>query len=142
MNVILQLVVSLLLGSFVFPEQTSRLHIHIHHANSDQGKILLLVFNQADGFPDQIQKAYRQAVLIPKNQSAELILENIPHGKYAITVLHDEDNSGEMNTNAIGLPTEKYGFSNNPKIYFGPPSFEKSAVTLGAEHRTILINLH
>ena len=125
--------------SYIAPSAT--LSAQINDARSDKGKILVLVFNDPDGFPDKVEKAFKKLVLQPKNRKAELILENLPAGKYAFTVLHDEDDNGIMNTSRIGIPQEKYGFSNNPKIYFGPPSFEKSAVQVGAKNKTIQINI-
>ena len=124
-----------------FSRPPASLHVQIHGARSDQGKVLVLVFDNEDGFPDQVEKAFKQLVLESKNGKAEFSLDTIPAGKYAVTVLHDEDDNGIMTTNFVGLPQEKYGFSNNPKIYFGPPSFEKSAVHLGSENREITINL-
>jgi len=117
------------------------MHVRIHDARSDRGKILVLVFDKEDGFPEQVEKAFRQLALESKNGKTEFRLDDIPAGEYAITVLHDEDDNGIMTTNFVGLPVEKYGFSNNPKIYFGPPSFEKSAVQISSESKTIHINL-
>jgi uncharacterized protein (DUF2141 family) len=122
--------------------QSHSLSVHIQNANSDQGKILVLVFNQKEGFPDAVDKAFKNYVLTPKNKQAQLVIENLSLGEYAISVFHDEDGNGVMNTNLIGLPQEKYGFSNNPKIFFGPPSFDKAAVQIGTEHRSIKIQLH
>lgn len=44
-------------------------------------------------------------------------------GVYAIAVYHDEDASRKLNRSGIGLPTEGYGFSNNPSTIAGLPSF-------------------
>lgn len=140
----IQLILLLLLGLFVpkIPSgQTSDLQVIIQKTDSDAGKILVLVFKDPAGFPDQIEKSFKQLTLKPKNGKSEFQLDDLPAGKYAITVLHDEDDNGIMTTNFVGLPEEKYGFSNNPKIYFGPPSFEKSAVQVGSGGKTIHINL-
>ncbi|GAA0880989.1 hypothetical protein GCM10009119_39590 [Algoriphagus jejuensis] len=121
--------------------QGADLFVVVQKTNSDKGKVLILVFDKEDGFPDQVEKAFGKFAIAPKNGKVELRLPDLLPGKYAVTVLHDEDNNEVMNTNFIGLPTEKYGFSNNPKIYFGPPNFEKAAVQTGNEDRTITINL-
>ena len=141
MNLIATVILLVWAGLFVDPSPLASLQVQIHQARSDRGKILILVFDRAEGFPDQIEKAFKRLFVNPKNGKAELSLDDIPAGKYAITVLHDEDDNGVMNTNLLGLPEEKYGFSNNPKSYFGPPSFEKSAIQMGTENRTIQINL-
>lgn len=46
-------------------------------------------------------------------------------GRYAISVVHDEDGDGKMKRNFIGMPAEGVGISNNPG---GMPGFEKSLV--------------
>ncbi len=120
---------------------TADLQITIQKTDSDRGKILVLVFDGEDGFPDQVEKAFKQIVVEPKNKKAIVRLENIPVGNYAVTVLHDEDDNGKMTNNFAGLPREKYGFSNNPKIYFSPPSFEKSAIAVASANQAIQIDL-
>ena len=121
--------------------QVANLKVQISPTKSDEGKVLVLVFNSEKGFPESLDHAFKKLVLTPKNLKAEFILEGVPSGKYAITVLHDEDNNGKMNTSLMGFPQEKYGFSNNHKIYFGPPTFEKAAIVLGKENKTVLIQL-
>jgi uncharacterized protein (DUF2141 family) len=44
-------------------------------------------------------------------------------GVYAIAVYHDEDSSRKLNRSGLGLPTEGYGFSNNPSTIAGLPAF-------------------
>lgn len=109
--------------------QTS-LQVSISGANSDAGSIRILVFSKPSGFPDQVKQAVRSISLPPKNGKASFKLTDLPAGTYAIGVIHDQDNNGKLSTNAVGYPTEKFGFSNNPKVYFGPPSFEKAAFVL------------
>lgn len=53
-----------------------------------------------------------------------------PEIRLAITAFHDANENGELDKNAIGIPTEKYGFSNNPAPGFGPPSFDQTAIPL------------
>ena len=44
-------------------------------------------------------------------------------GTYALGVYHDADADRSYDRNAIGLPAEGYGFSNNPAVILGLPSF-------------------
>ncbi len=52
------------------------------------------------------------------------VLKGIKYGTYAIAMYQDENNSGQINKNLLGIPTERYGFSQNyvPKI--SAPSFD------------------
>ena len=44
-------------------------------------------------------------------------------GTYAFGVYHDADGDRSIDRNAIGLPREAVGFSNNPRLLFSIPSF-------------------
>lgn len=118
------------------------LEIRISNAKSDRGKIRVLLFSSETGFPDQPEKALKSNTLDPKDKSCDLIFEDLPLGRYAISVIHDEDNDGKMTTNFFGYPSERFGFSNNPKIYLEPPAFEKAAFDLKSKTTQVLIELH
>jgi uncharacterized protein (DUF2141 family) len=120
--------------------QTS-LQVSISGASSDAGSIRILVFSKPSGFPDQVKQAVRSISLPPQSGKASFKLTDLPAGTYAIGVIHDLDNNGKLSTNAVGYPTEKFGFSNNPKVYFGPPSFEKAAFVLGKTAVSLEISL-
>jgi uncharacterized protein (DUF2141 family) len=120
--------------------QTS-LQVSISGASSDTGSIRILVFSKPSGFPDQVKQAVRSISLPPKSGKAIFKLTDLPAGTYAIGVIHDLDNNGKLSTNAVGYPTEKFGFSKNPKVYFGPPSFEKAAFVLGKTAVSLEISL-
>jgi len=118
-----------------------KLDIQINHAKSDKGMIRVLIFSKETGFPDQPAKALKSLSIQPKNKAGLLSISDLPPGKYAVSVIHDEDNDGKLTTNAVGYPIEKFGFSNNPKVYFSPPSFEKASFELGSEPQRIQIEL-
>ncbi|HIE03040.1 MAG TPA: DUF2141 domain-containing protein [Thiotrichaceae bacterium] len=49
---------------------------------------------------------------------------------YAIAAYHDTNGNEKLDENFFGIPKEGYGFSNNARGTFGPPSFEKAAFQL------------
>ena len=51
----------------------------------------------------------------------------IPDGIYAIGIFVDTNNNNKMDRNFLGIPKEQYGFSNNAKGSFGPPSFKDAS---------------
>lgn len=110
--------------------KSSELSINIRGLESNVGKVLVLVFKDSDGFPEEDQKAYKILELSISNKSASEKISDIPSGNYAVSVLHDENGDGKMKKNGLGIPTEGFGFSNNPSILFGQPSFEKCSFWL------------
>lgn len=64
------------------------------------------------------------------------VFENLSPGEYAFVAYQDIDRNKNMKTNFIGYPKEPWGISNNPRILFGPPSFNESKVTVSAGQTT------
>ena len=64
----------------------------------------------------------------------------LPDGIYAIGLYVDSNKNEKLDTNFLGIPTEQFGFSNNAKGRFGPPSFESASFELDA-FKEISINL-
>ena len=70
------------------------------------------------------------------------VLRDLPPGTYAVNAFHDENDNGEIDTNLLGIPSEGFGFANDPDMTFGPPDFEAAAVNLGDTSRTAVMTLH
>jgi uncharacterized protein (DUF2141 family) len=60
----------------------------------------------------------------------QVVFKDVPYGTYAIRAFHDQDNDGELTKNPFGLPTEPFAFSNGAKAHYGPPTFEKAAISI------------
>jgi len=104
--------------------------------NTD-GKILISLYDKAEGFPRDRSAIIRTAAIQPDaSGQVTTVFEDLPHGDYAIAVLHDEDNSLGMTFGALHLPKEGYCFSNNLKVRFKPPKFKKARFTLEGESVT------
>jgi uncharacterized protein (DUF2141 family) len=58
--------------------------------------------------------------------------DGLPHGNYAVAVIHDENNNHKLDTFA-GIPREGFGFSRNPSVTFGPPRFAAARFTLSSD---------
>ena len=110
--------------------ENPKLNLIITNIGSREGVIQVLLFHQADGFPDTPSKAYK-ILRLPIQQDRAAAVLAIPEGKYAISAFHDHDGDGKLRTGAFGIPKDAYGFSKNAKGFFGPPAFEKAAFSLG-----------
>jgi uncharacterized protein (DUF2141 family) len=74
------------------------------------------------------------------NETMTIVLENILPGEYAVSLFQDENDNQKLDTGFLGIPTEKYGFSNNAKGQFGPPSYEECKFTVEGDTE-IYINI-
>ena len=62
-------------------------------------------------------------------------------GTYAVAIYHDENGNKKFDKNFFGLPTEGFGFSNNPGILFGPPDHDEAAFEVGDTPVTVHIDV-
>ncbi len=102
---------------------SATLEVRIKDKVSAQGSFYYLIFKSKKGFPDVKKESVYSGTLSAKENS--LIIENVSDGEYALTIFQDENENGKLDTNMVGIPKESFGFSNNPKILFGAPSYEK-----------------
>lgn len=58
-------------------------------------------------------------------------LEGLAPGSYAVSLFHDENQNGRLDT-LFGIPREGFGFSRNPVVRFGPPRFDAARFEMTA----------
>lgn len=59
-----------------------------------------------------------------------ITFDNVPEGVYAVQAYQDRNGNAKLDRSFIGIPQEPIGFSRNPVLRFGPPTFEQCAVKL------------
>lgn len=100
----------------------------------DRGAAVVHVFSQADGYPTKPERAVSQATVAISGGKATARF-SLPAGSYALSIFHDEDGNGKLNSNFIGIPTEGLGASNNAKGFMGPPSFDAARISVSQATR-------
>jgi len=73
--------------------------------------------------------------------SVLVVVPDVPPGTYAAQAFHDENDNGVIDRNIFGIPTEGLGFSNNAKMFFGPPRFDAAAFAVGGTNVRITFSL-
>jgi uncharacterized protein (DUF2141 family) len=99
--------------------------VTVNELRDNDGTVRCFLYNSPEEFPDSVKHIISSAVALPANKVATCTFERVPQNHdYAIVMLHDENNDNQLQKNAIGIPTEGYGFSNNAKARFSAPSFD------------------
>lgn len=114
------------MASFLVNAQNT-VEVEINNFDSEKGVALVGLYNAEASFMD---KEYKGQILKVKDKQVILNFTDLPDGDYAILVIHDEDEDGELSTNFLGIPTEKYGASNNAPSMFGPPKWKDAKFEL------------
>lgn len=110
---------------------TSDLSVDVSHLRSAKGTVRICLTADPDNFPACVDDANATTRSIPANMTSAHF-QGLPHGTYAIAVIHDENNNHKLDTFA-GIPREGFGFSRNPAVTFGPPRFAAARFTLESD---------
>lgn len=73
-------------------------------------------FPHCERDPDSLKQSVAAAA------NPRMRFAGVASGDYALTVLHDENQNFKADM-VLGMPREGFGFSENPRIGFGPPKF-------------------
>jgi uncharacterized protein (DUF2141 family) len=126
----------LISSSFSIESNTS-FTIHANGFDSNEGKAHIAIYRSTDKFPSP-KSQYKGQIVFINNKIATATFHDLPKANYAVAVFHDKNKNGSMDKNMFGVPTEKYGFSNNARETFSAPSFESASVKVDRQ-KTIWI---
>src|SRR5215470_3601924 len=107
--------------------QPNIIHVEVVGLHSDKGQVICALYSSRDGFPKQNEKAVARVSSAITQKQAVCEFSEIAPGTYAISVFHDENSNGKLDTKFMGIPREGVGASNGAKGHFGPPKFESAA---------------
>ena len=114
----------------VNPNNTT-LVIEISGIRNNKGHVLVALYNRADGFPDQSDKAFKKLRIPATTSILKCSFEDLPPGSYAFGIIHDENDNQKLDTGLFGIPKEGFVFSRNAMGTIGPPSFKDAAIEIG-----------
>lgn len=118
-----------------------KLEFHGKGLRGNPVQVAIYSANAPEQFPSD-EKFFRGMVGEATGEHFSVTVGDLPPGKYAVSAFVDSNRNGRHDKNALGIPTEIYGFSNNARGRFGPPEFSKAEFELGEESVTLSIHLH
>ncbi len=129
MNKTIKLMITMaaLFVAMTFPVDIS---FEFNNLEKVSGKIYLSVINDPEIWNMKTQEPpekgieFKAAVMVG-SKNMNIIISGLKPGIYAAQIFHDLNENGKLDTNALGIPKEPYGFSNNKKGIFGKPKFKK-----------------
>ncbi len=116
------------------PEKSYSLTVKVNHLRNSKGIVQFSLYNKDGTIPDEsYQKYYRQLQGKIKYGASAVTFSNLPEGRYAINILHDENQNKKIDKGFL-LPIEGVGFSNYKSIGLrNRPNFLKASFILKAD---------
>lgn len=124
-------------STVVLGTDKAELTVMIGGAKKLTGVVAITLFDSEENY---MKVPYRElAVPVDSEGSAAGVFKELPYGEYAISVIHDANENGKLDTNFMRIPRELYAFSNNAKASFGPAPFSKARFEVRQNHVSIRI---
>lgn len=90
------------------------------------GNIGCALFSTPKGFPmDATGAILKFSQNTPTG--TEFVFSNLKSGKYAVSVMNDQNGNKVIDKNFLGIPKEEWGVSNNVRPTLRAPKFEEAA---------------
>ena len=108
-------------------------------ANSNHGTMRAMLCTEQERFPN----GCKLALTAPsKVEGTSLVFDNLAPGRYALSVLDDEDDSRSLGVSRLSGKPKGIGFSNNVTGPGGVPTFGLAAVDVKAVGFKQTVKLH
>ena len=113
-------------------------HVVVENIKSNNGTIYMAIYSTETSF---LNSEYKGAIVPIDAYTCRYTFKDIPRGVYAISLFHDENDNGAMDTNFVGIPKEAYGCSNNARGFMGPPKWKDAKFEITDQEITQTIAL-
>jgi uncharacterized protein (DUF2141 family) len=98
---------------------------------SARGVVRACMTSHPNRFPRCRGDANAYGLVVRAGSSVTLEFDDVTPGRYAIALLHDENDNGKADRALSLMPKEGYGFSRDAPVRMGPPSFDQAAFDVG-----------
>jgi uncharacterized protein (DUF2141 family) len=104
------------------------------------GQVGCSLFADPEGFPMDNSKA-RSQWLSADAKGVSCRFTDVAAGRYAVSVGHDLNGNRRVDTNFVGMPTEQWGVSRNPRPTLRAPRFDEAVVEIAADATELVIDI-
>jgi uncharacterized protein (DUF2141 family) len=131
MNIKKIILVILFLSTILISSDNYLVKVEVDYLRNDKGDVQFSIYNRDGTIPDKkFKNFYKQQRAQIIDGKAYTIFKDLPIGRYAINILHDENKNKKIDKGFL-LPTEGIGFSNYDSIGIGnKPNFKKASFLL------------
>ena len=120
---------------FCFKEiNAGKIKILVSNLDNAKGTIHYAIYNSPEFFPDEKGKLIGGFKNVSEVNKTGIVVNNLKESNYAVAIYHDQNSNNEFDT-FLAIPIEKFGFSKNAEVFFGPPSFDEASFYLKKNQR-------
>lgn len=136
-KILIALISLVTIGSSMAQTKRSKLYslrVEAENFRNSKGVAQFALYDKDGTIPDEKLKRFlkkEEGKIV--NGKSYVVFENLPEGRYAVTVLHDENSNGEIDKTFF-YPKEGFGLTNFEKISLSNrPDFSKASFELSED---------
>jgi uncharacterized protein (DUF2141 family) len=111
--------------------ETAVLTLTITDVASAEGMVYVALYDDPAGFLDESRMRFRARADAAEGR-VTVRVEDLPPGRYAVAMYHDENGNGEFDTGLFGIPLEGFGFTRDAPVMPALPTFDDAAIPVDA----------
>jgi len=119
----------ILFFGFHLSAQTATLKVEVNNIHPIEGNLKLGIFNRVHDYRSKSNPFLKSSKVVT-DTIAVFSFENVPFGRYAAAVYHDENGDDTLNVKKFGIPIEGIGFSGKFNSRIKPPDFPLASFRL------------
>lgn len=104
------------------------------------GQVGCSLFAGPDGFPMDSSKARTQWLSADAN-GVSCRFPDVAPARYAVSVGHDLNGNRRVDSNFVGMSTEQWGVSRNPRPSLRAPRFDEAVLEIAADATELVIDI-
>lgn len=116
------LTILVLMSSLLPTYGQATVQVTLSNVKPGEGNLRVGLFNENNYLNTPVEGKLVKAT----SETVVLAFENVREGSYAVSVIHDTNDNGELDKTKLGIPKEGFAFSNNVMGKKGPPSYDKA----------------
>ncbi|TWI56526.1 uncharacterized protein (DUF2141 family) [Pseudomonas duriflava] len=120
--------------------QAADLEVNFTQLKEPTGELLVAVFDSAAHW--EASRPLVASAYVPVTATTvHHVFSSLKPGTYALSVIRDVNGNRELDTNFIGMPTEQYGYSNNPPLRMRKATFDETRFELKESGHVLQVEL-
>lgn len=123
------------------PPANGEVAITVSNLRSGEGVVRACMTTNPDVFPRCREDPASHRAVVPAGKQVEILFHNVKPGRYAVALLHDENDNGKADRALGMMPKEGFGFSNDAPVRMGPPSFKSAAFEYAGKAKLLTIKM-
>jgi len=118
---------------------THEVGVSVSGLRSTKGVVRACMTGNAARFPKCAGDPASYRLVVPAKSAGRLVFKGVTPGRYAIALLHDENDNGKADRALGMMPKEGFGFSRDAPVRMAPPKYADAVFAV--EDRDLSISI-